>query len=148
MTKTGKHCEKKRNCSCWAISSFVTLFSKKSFSAEASESVHMKGKYHIWCQSVLITGNNIKHLQKALIEVCLYCFSVSTQQAKRTFTSQNKLVFTVNTKTSVVTLCTKKGSDVYNFNIFPNTVNVRPDQGLNSGHLVEHYATSLQKLDL
>ena len=26
MTKTGKHCGKRRNCSFWAISSFVTMF--------------------------------------------------------------------------------------------------------------------------
>ena len=28
MTKRGKHCGKRRNCLFWAISSFVTLFSK------------------------------------------------------------------------------------------------------------------------
>ena len=28
MTKSGKHCGKRRNCSFWAISSFVTMFSK------------------------------------------------------------------------------------------------------------------------
>ena len=28
MTKSGKHCGKRRNCSIWAISSFVTMFSK------------------------------------------------------------------------------------------------------------------------
>ena len=28
MNKSGKHCGKKRNCSFWAISSFVTMFSK------------------------------------------------------------------------------------------------------------------------
>ena len=28
MTKSGKHCGKRRNCLFWAISSFVTMFSK------------------------------------------------------------------------------------------------------------------------
>ena len=28
MTKSGKHCGKRRNCSFWAISYFVTMFSK------------------------------------------------------------------------------------------------------------------------
>ena len=41
MTKSGKHCGKRRNCSFWAISTFVTVFKKPS-AAEASESVYMR----------------------------------------------------------------------------------------------------------
>ena len=40
MTKSGKHCDKRRNCKFCAISSFVTVFKKQS-AAEASESVYM-----------------------------------------------------------------------------------------------------------
>ena len=39
MTKSGKHCGKRRNCSFRANSSFVTMFSN---AAEASESVYMR----------------------------------------------------------------------------------------------------------
>ena len=42
MNKSGKHCDKRRNCSFGAISSFVTLFSKKPSAAEAIESVYMR----------------------------------------------------------------------------------------------------------
>ena len=42
MTKSGKYCVKRRNYSFWAISSFVTMFSKiRLLTAEASESVYM-----------------------------------------------------------------------------------------------------------
>ena len=41
MTKSGKHCGKRRNCTFCAISSFVTVFKKPS-AAEASESVYMR----------------------------------------------------------------------------------------------------------
>ena len=34
MTKSGKHCGKRRNCSFWAISSFVTMFSKSIYMRE------------------------------------------------------------------------------------------------------------------
>ena len=42
MIQSGKHCGKRRNCSFWAISSFVTMFFKKPSAAEASESVYMR----------------------------------------------------------------------------------------------------------
>ena len=42
MTKSGKHCAKRKNCSFWAISSFVTMFLKKTSATEASESVYMR----------------------------------------------------------------------------------------------------------
>ena len=42
MTKSGKHGGKWRNCTFCAISSFVTMFSKKPSAAEASESVYMR----------------------------------------------------------------------------------------------------------
>ena len=42
MTKGGKHCDKRRNCTFCAISSFVTLFSKKLSAAKASEIVYMR----------------------------------------------------------------------------------------------------------
>ena len=42
MTKSGKHCDKGRNFTFCAISSFVTMFFKKPSAAEASESVYMR----------------------------------------------------------------------------------------------------------
>ena len=42
MTKSGKHCGKRRNCTFCAISSFVTMFTKKTSAAEASERVYMR----------------------------------------------------------------------------------------------------------
>ena len=42
MTKSGKHCGKRRNCSFWAISSIVNYVFKKLSAAEASESVFMR----------------------------------------------------------------------------------------------------------
>ena len=42
MTKSGKHCSKMGNCLFWAVSSFVTMFSKKLSAAEASESVYKR----------------------------------------------------------------------------------------------------------
>ena len=46
MTKSGKHCGKRRNCTFCAISSFVTVFKKPS-AAEASESVYMRERVKI-----------------------------------------------------------------------------------------------------
>ena len=41
MTKSGKHCGKRRNCPFWAISSFVTMFSKSLL-------LQMRQKASIW----------------------------------------------------------------------------------------------------
>ena len=41
MTKSGKHCGKRRNCTFCAISSFGTVFKKPS-AVEASESIYMR----------------------------------------------------------------------------------------------------------
>ena len=41
MTKSGKHCGKRRNCSFWAISSVVTMFSK-------SRLLQRRQKVSIW----------------------------------------------------------------------------------------------------
>ena len=47
MTKSGKHCGKRRNCTFCAISSFVTMFFKKPSAAEASESVYMRERANL-----------------------------------------------------------------------------------------------------
>ena len=43
MTKSGKHCDKMRNCWFWAISSFVTMFSKISL-LQRSQKASIWGK--------------------------------------------------------------------------------------------------------
>ena len=50
MTKSGKHCGKKRNCLFWAISSFVTMFSN-------SPLLQRRQKASIW-------GKGLKQLYK------------------------------------------------------------------------------------
>ena len=42
MTKSGKHCGKRKNCTFCAISSFVTMFSKSCLLQRLSESVYMR----------------------------------------------------------------------------------------------------------
>ena len=42
MTKSGKHCDKRRNCSFLAIFFFYHYVFKKPSAAEASESVYMR----------------------------------------------------------------------------------------------------------
>ena len=50
MTKYGKHCDKRRNCTFCAISSFVTTYVfKKPSAAEASESVYMRERDNCLC---------------------------------------------------------------------------------------------------
>ena len=48
MTKSGKHCGKRRNCTLCAISSFVTYVFKKPSAAEASKSVYMRERVNDW----------------------------------------------------------------------------------------------------
>ena len=46
MTKSGKHCGKRRNCLFLAISSFVTVFKRLS-AADASESIYMRKRVKV-----------------------------------------------------------------------------------------------------
>ena len=69
MTKSGKHCVKRRNCTFWAISSFVTMFSKKPSAAEASESVYMRERVN-------------KCVQRT---DCLTCYATFNNAFKETF---------------------------------------------------------------
>ena len=62
MTKSGKHCGKRRNCTFCAISSFVTMFS------EASESVYMRERVKvIYMYKILIT---LFHVQTHIDTFC------------------------------------------------------------------------------
>ena len=47
MTKSGKHCGKRRNCLSWAISSFVTMFSKSCL-------LQGRQKVSIWRKGLII----------------------------------------------------------------------------------------------
>ena len=47
MTESGKHCGKRRNCSFWAISSFVTVFSK-------SRLLQRRQKASIWGKGSIV----------------------------------------------------------------------------------------------
>ena len=48
MTKSGKHCGKRRNYSFWAISSFVTMFSKSCL-LQRRQKASIWGKGLNWC---------------------------------------------------------------------------------------------------
>ena len=54
MTKSGKDCVKRRNCTFCAISTFVTVF-KKSSAAEASESDYMRERVNSVSHTSLIS---------------------------------------------------------------------------------------------
>ena len=57
MTKSGKHWGKRRNCSFWAISSFVTIFSKSCL-------LQTRRKASIWGKGLMrkTLANKISHL--------------------------------------------------------------------------------------
>ena len=67
MTESGKHYDKRRNCSFRAISSFVTMFSKKRSAAETSERVYMRERVntlmHLQQTSLgnMVANGNISH---------------------------------------------------------------------------------------
>ena len=60
MTKSEKHCGKKRNCSFWAISSSVTMFSK-------SRLLHRRQKASIWEKGLTLPHNS------TYVVACLRC---------------------------------------------------------------------------
>ena len=62
MTKSGKHCGKRGNCTFCAISPFVTMFSKKLSAAEASESVYMRERVKLFGK----TNNRILMFHRTL----------------------------------------------------------------------------------
>ena len=91
MTKSGKHCGKRRNCLFWAISSFVTMFSK-------SRLLQRRQKASIW-------GKGLKKLQTDWKSIffsacfligCLILFYVNciTEQIYITFPYQTWQYFT------------------------------------------------------
>ena len=59
MTKSGKHCDKRRNSTFCAISSFVTMFFKKPSAAEASESVYMRERVNSHCITLIDLHVNV-----------------------------------------------------------------------------------------
>ena len=61
MTKSGRHCGKRRNCSFWAISFFVTMFSK-------SRLLQRRRKASIWGK-----GLNVSILDSHYFLFKLYC---------------------------------------------------------------------------
>ena len=61
MTKSWKHCGKRRNCSFWAISSFVTLFSKSCL-------LQRLQKVSIWGKGLML-----KIPQSIEFQMFLYC---------------------------------------------------------------------------
>ena len=65
MTNSGKHCDKRRNCLFWAISPFVTMFFRKRFTVEASESVYMRERVKVIQPFLYICNRRLwKHLGK------------------------------------------------------------------------------------
>ena len=75
MTISRKHCGKGRNGSCWAISSFVTMFSKKQYSAaEASASVYMRERVNSFS-----ANGNIEMFKNNtdLLKAVLFAFLIS-----------------------------------------------------------------------
>ena len=68
MTKSGKHCGKRRNCMFCAISSFVTMFSKSCL-------LQRRQKASIWGKGLtqggekqIITGNAIVNLLQVTLQ--------------------------------------------------------------------------------
>ena len=61
MTKSGKHCGKRINCSFWTISSFVTMFSK-------SRLLQRRQKASIWGKGLTHTTNLQQKLWKTLFK--------------------------------------------------------------------------------
>ena len=59
MAKSGKHCGKRRNCSCWALSFFVTMFSK-------SRLLQRRQKASIWRKGLNITEYMFKEYNRNL----------------------------------------------------------------------------------
>ena len=61
MTKSGKHCGKRRNCSFWAISSFVTMFSKSCL-------LQKRQKASIWGKGLTIFPH--RQIWKRRLKIC------------------------------------------------------------------------------
>ena len=70
MTKSGKHCGKRRNFTFCAISSLVTVFKKPS-AAEVSESVYIRER--VKCFLLLLMHQNTSACEKEFI--VLICFN-------------------------------------------------------------------------
>ena len=68
MTKSGKHCNKRRNCTFCAISFFVTMFSK-------SRLLQRRQKVSIW-------GKGLNNINKSKINAFLYLEYYNTSLEK------------------------------------------------------------------
>ena len=81
MTKSWKHCGKRRNCLFWAISSFVTMFYKKPSAAEASERVYMRERVKYWFRIFKLS------LKYSICFTCMigYCVTIVMLNKDKTF---------------------------------------------------------------
>ena len=70
MTKSGKHCIKRRNCSFWAISSLVTMFSKSCL-------MQRRQKASIWGKGLKESFFKLLHENRKQFSLFLLCFSLT-----------------------------------------------------------------------
>ena len=74
MTKSGKHCDKRRNCMLCAISSFCYYVFKKPSAAEASESVYMRERVKLTKNEGVLVTSHYQHKFRLLsfdFDICV-----------------------------------------------------------------------------